>query len=111
MKNKTLIKDISCPVERTIEVIGDKWSILILRELFLNGGSRKFKDFSDALTGISPNLLSTRIKKLCEYDVLESRVYSEHPPRNEYVLTEKGQDIGSIVQGLRSWGNKHTKEN
>ena len=108
MNEKTLIKDITCPVERAVDVIGDKWTALILRELVLNG-PRRFKDLSDSLSGISPNLLSLRIKKLIEYDIMESRLYSEHPPRNEYVLTEKGRDLAPLIDGLRAWGTKHTR--
>lgn len=107
MGNKTVIKGVKCPVARGVEVIGDKWAALILRDLFLQG-PRRFQDFSDSLNGISPNILSGRIKKLLELDIIQTQQYSMHPPRNEYTLSEKGKDLGLVIAGLRDWGNKHT---
>lgn len=104
---KTIIKGVKCPVARGVEVIGDKWTALILRDLFLQG-PRRFQDFADSLIGISPNVLSGRIKKLLELDIINTQQYSAHPPRNEYVLSDKGKDLSDIIAGLRDWGIKHT---
>ncbi len=109
MNNKTLIKGVRCPVARSIEVIGDKWTALILRDLFLQG-PRRFQDFTNSLQGISPNVLSGRIKKLLELDVIKTQQYSAHPPRYEYDLSEKGRDLYDIIAGLRDWGIKHTRD-
>ena len=109
MKNKTVIKGVRCPVARGVEVVGDKWAALILRDLFLHG-PRRFQDFADSLQGISPNILSSRIKKLLELDIIETQQYSAHPPRNEYALSDKGKDLGDVIAGLRDWGIKHTSE-
>jgi DNA-binding HxlR family transcriptional regulator len=96
-----------CPVARTLNVIGERWTILILRDLSLHG-PRKFQDFERSLTGISPNTLSARLKTLEEHGVVERRFYAEHPPRAEYVLTEKGRELRPVLRALREWGDKHT---
>jgi DNA-binding HxlR family transcriptional regulator len=98
---------IDCPVACTLDVIGERWSMLILRDLFLRG-PRKFQDFEGSLQGISPNTLSTRLKHLEEAAVIERRFYEDHPPRAEYVLTDKGRQLGPILKALRSWGRRHT---
>ena len=81
--------DMRCPIARTLEIVGERWTILILRDL-VTGGPRKFQDFERSLTGISPNTLSARLKRLEEAGIVERRFYEQHPPRAEYVLTEKG---------------------
>lgn len=99
--------DPRCPVARTLEIIGERWTILILRDLILDG-PRKFQDFLVSLSGISPNTLSARLKALEESGIIERRFYEEHPPRAEYVLTEKGRDLRPVLRTLRDWGQKHT---
>jgi DNA-binding HxlR family transcriptional regulator len=95
-----------CPVARTLDVIGDRWSMLILRDLFLHG-PRKFHDLQNSLTRISPNTLSARLKTLEEHAIVSRRLYEEHPPRAEYVLTEKGNELRPVLRSLRVWGEKH----
>jgi DNA-binding HxlR family transcriptional regulator len=97
-----------CPVARTLEIIGERWTILILRDLMLRG-PRKFQDLLVSLTGISPNTLSARLKTLEDNGIVERRFYEDHPPRAEYVLTEKGRDLRPVLRTLRDWGEKHTK--
>ena len=99
--------DRTCPVARTLEIIGDRWTILIIRDLLLKG-PRKFLDFELSLAGISPNTLSARLKILEEADLIERRFYEQHPPRAEYVLTGKGRQLGPVLQTLLDWGRKHT---
>jgi len=99
--------DPECPVARTLEIIGERWTILVLRDLFLFG-PRKFQDFQNSLQGIAPNTLSARIKRLEVAGVIERRLYSEHPPRAEYRLTEKGRALGPALLALKSWGEMHT---
>jgi DNA-binding HxlR family transcriptional regulator len=94
-------------VARTLAIIGDRWSILILRDLLLDG-PRRFLDLETSLAGISPNTLSARLRTLEEADVIERRYYEQHPPRAEYVLTEKGRELGPVLRALRQWGEKHT---
>ena len=98
---------LDCPVARTLDVIGDRWTILILRDLLLLG-ARRFQDFSETLPGLTPSVLSARLKELEDGDIIESRPYSEHPPRSEYVLTPKGRSLGPILKALRQWGEAQT---
>jgi DNA-binding HxlR family transcriptional regulator len=97
----------SCPVARTLEIIGDRWTILIVRDLLLKG-PRKFIDLELSLQGISPNTLSARLKTLEETGLIERRFYEQHPPRAEYLLTAKGRELGPVLRALRDWGQKHT---
>ena len=99
---------LDCPVARTLDVIGERWSVLILRDLFLQG-ARKFQDFESSLVGISPNTLSARLKRLEGGGIIERRFYEEHPPRAEYVLTAKGRELGPVMKALRAWCERHTR--
>jgi len=101
--------ELDCPVARTLDIIGERWSVLILRDLLLHG-ARKFQDFENSLSGISPNTLSARLKRLEEGGIIERRFYEEHPPRAEYVLTAKGRELGPVMKALRAWGERHTKK-
>ena len=98
---------LDCPVARTLDVIGDRWTILLLRDFLLHG-ARRFQDFSDTLPGLTPSVLSGRLKELEESGIIESRLYSDHPPRAEYLLTDKGRSLGPILKALRQWGESHT---
>lgn len=95
-----------CPVARTLDLIGERWTILLLRDL-LRQGPRRFQDFQDALQGIAPNTLSARLKALEDNGLVQRQLYSEHPVRLEYVLTDKGRSLGPIVKAMRDWGSKH----
>lgn len=96
-----------CPVARTLDIVGDRWTILILRDLLANP-SRRFQELETSLRGISPNTLSARLKNLEEHAIVARRLYEEHPPRAEYVLTPKGRELGPALQALLVWGRKHT---
>ena len=96
---------IHCPVARAVAVIGDSWTVLILRDLFLDG-PRKFQDLQESLASLSPNTLSSRLKKLEEHGIVSRRFYEQRPPRAEYVLTEKGRELGPILKALREWGSR-----
>ncbi|HXY36328.1 MAG TPA: helix-turn-helix domain-containing protein [Planctomycetaceae bacterium] len=100
--------DLHCPVARTLEIIGERWTILILRDLFRDGSCR-FHDLQDSLKGLSPNTLSARLKGLEEHGIIGRRLYEEHPPRAEYFLTEKGRSLGPILKALLDWGQKYSK--
>lgn len=95
--------DKNCPIGRLMNVIGDDWSIMILRDLFLQDSCR-FQDFMNSLSGPSPNTLSSRLKWLVDQGIIQRRVYSEHPPRAEYTLTDKGQELGPILLAMKKWG-------
>lgn len=93
-----------CPAARTLECVGEWWSILILRDAFQ--GFTRFDEFQKSL-GIAPNILSRRLAHLTDVGMFERRRYSERPPRYEYVLTAKGRDFFPVVVALFAWGNKH----
>lgn len=95
-----------CPVARTLDIVGERWTLLILRDLTLDG-PRKFQDFQRSLPGMSPNTLSARLKTLEQHGIVERRIYTDHPPRAEYVLTGKGRELGPVLRALRGWGEKH----
>ena len=95
-----------CPVARTLDIIGERWTILVVRDLYLLG-PRRYQDFIDSLEDVSPNTLSSRLKTLEANGVVERSFYSNHPPRAEYQLTDKGKDLGVVLKALRGWGEKH----
>jgi DNA-binding HxlR family transcriptional regulator len=97
-----------CPIARSLDVIGDRWTILILRDLVVEG-PRKFQDFERSLHRISPNTLSMRLKRLEDAGIVTRRFYEQHPPRAEYVLTEAGKELGPVLKALFTWGQRHTR--
>jgi DNA-binding HxlR family transcriptional regulator len=94
-----------CPVACSLDLLGDRWTLLIVRDLLAGPG--RFGALLESLPGIAPNILSERIKLLEEHGIVGRRFYSEHPPRAEYVLTEKGQELGVVIGALASWGARH----
>jgi DNA-binding HxlR family transcriptional regulator len=95
----------NCPVARALDVIGERWSLLILRDLFLKGPLR-FQQLEAGLEGLAPNTLSARLKALESKGVIGTRLYEKHPPRYEYFLTEKGKALGPVLRALRNWGEQ-----
>ncbi len=95
-----------CPVARTLDLIGERWTILLLRDLLLQG-PRRFQDFQTSLPGIAPNTLSARLKSLEDHGLVRRQLYNDRPPRLEYVLTDKGRSLGPILKVMRDWGTKH----
>lgn len=93
-----------CPIARSLERVGEWWTILILRDAF--HGLTRFDQFQRSL-GIAPNMLTRRLCALVEEGLLERRRYCEHPPRDEYVLTERGRDFWPVLVVLTEWGNRH----
>lgn len=98
------VSDHECPIARCVDPIGDWWSILILRDAL--EGVTRFDAFQKSL-GIAPTILTRRLNSLVDDGLLQRRRYSEHPPRDEYLLTEKGQDFQPVLFSLLAWGNKH----
>jgi DNA-binding HxlR family transcriptional regulator len=92
-----------CSVARTLSVVGDRWTMLVLRQAFL--GTRRFGDFLTAL-GISRPVLKERLDKLVENEVMERQRYEDRPPRYEYRLTEKGRDLYPIMIAMLGWGDR-----
>jgi DNA-binding HxlR family transcriptional regulator len=103
MRHKSL-GEMPCPIARSLERVGEWWSMLIMRDA-LHGFTR-FDQFQKSL-GIAPNMLTRRLDALVEAGLLERRRYSEHPPRDEYLPTARGRDFRPVLIALLAWGNKH----
>jgi DNA-binding HxlR family transcriptional regulator len=99
--------ELRCPVARALDVIGDRWTILIVRDLYLYE-TRRFQDFEPRMRGLTPSVLSARLKELECGGIVSSRPYTEHPPRLEYFLSQKGKELWPILLELKAWGEKHT---
>ena len=95
----------TCPVARSLEFLGERWTLLIVRDLLM--GPKKFQDFSASLSGVAPAVLSHRLKVLEKNGIVSRRLYSEHPPRAEYALTEQGLELRPVVRALGIWGARH----
>lgn len=93
-----------CSIARTLEVVGERWTLLVLRECFL--GTARFDDFQRRL-GIARNVLQSRLERLQEEGVLERRRYQERPQRHEYRLTAEGRDLLPVLLALLEWGDRH----
>ena len=94
-----------CPIARTLDVVGEWWTIVLVRDAFR--GARRYEDFRGV--GIADNILTARLKKLVDAGILERRRYQERPERFEYVLTEKGRDLLPVLGALGLWGKKWTE--
>ncbi|MEW8626108.1 MAG: helix-turn-helix domain-containing protein [Candidatus Thiodiazotropha sp.] len=95
----------SCPVASTLDIIGDKWTLLVVRDLF--AGKRTYSEFQGSPEKIPTNILAERLKRLTEYEVVVKRPYQHHPVRYEYELTAKGKDLGPVLMAMVQWGEKH----
>jgi DNA-binding HxlR family transcriptional regulator len=89
-------------VAKTLELIGHRWTILLLRGL-LRHGPRRFQDFQVSLPGVAPNILSSRLKSMEDDGLVRRELYFERPPWVVYLLTEKGRSLGTIVKAMRDW--------
>ncbi|AXK52342.1 helix-turn-helix domain-containing protein [Pseudomonas protegens] len=103
MQRKSLI-DAECPIARSLERVGEWWSILIMRDAL--HGLRRFDEFSRSLE-IAPNMLTRRLNSLVEAGLLERQAYSERPLRYQYVPTAKGEDFRVVLMAFVAWGNRH----
>ena len=97
------------PVAKALEVIGGRWTALILLELLR--GNHRFAELRESVQGIAPNVLSDRLKHLEKHGIVERRFYSDHPPRAEYYLTRKGHELGIVAGALAAWGAKYLSDN
>jgi len=94
----------NCSIARALEVLGERWTLLILRDSF--HGVARFDDFHRRL-GLARSVLTARLQRLCDHGVLERRLYQERPDRYEYRLTEMGRELFPVLVGLRRWGDRH----
>jgi DNA-binding HxlR family transcriptional regulator len=95
----------SCPVAKSLEFLGERWTLLIVRDLFT--GPKKFHDLLKSLAGVAPGVLSHRLKILEDHGIIQRRLYSEHPPRAEYTLCERGIELRPVIRALGIWGSRH----
>jgi DNA-binding HxlR family transcriptional regulator len=95
--------DMDCSIAQTLEVVGEWWSLLIVRDALI--GISRFDEFQERL-GISRNVLNQRLGRLVEEGVLEKVPYQDHPPRFDYRLTEKGRDLWQVLNAMREWGDR-----
>lgn len=95
----------ACPIARTLDLVGDRWTLLIVRDLFL--GDRRFTEIRKRSPGMPTKMLSDRLKSLEQHGIVERKVYSEHPLRAEYQLTTLGRSLEPIVSAIFEWGMQH----
>lgn len=105
---RTSLADFTCSIARTLDVVGEWWTPLIVRDVYL--GLRRFEQIRSNL-GMSRKVLAQRLDRLVGEGILERRPYSERPPRHEYVLTEKGLDLAPPLLALMAWGDRWTAGN
>lgn len=98
------LNDTICPVARTAEIISGKWTLLIIRDLA--SGVKRFNQLERSLQGISPKTLSERLRSLEEEGIITRQMFAEVPPRVEYSLTEKGQDLIHVIESMRNYGSR-----
>ncbi|MEP6783726.1 MAG: helix-turn-helix domain-containing protein [Acidobacteriota bacterium] len=94
-----------CPVSCTLDVLGDKWSLLVVRDLMR--GKKRYAEFLESSEGIPTNILAERLKRLVAKGLIRSHRYSQHPPRLEYELTAKGEDLRPIIRAMVEWGVRY----
>lgn len=99
----------NCPVARTLDLVGDRWTLLIIRDLFL--GKTRFSQFRESTPAPPPKLLSERLQRLERHGLIERVVYSQRPLRAGYRLTSKGQALRGVVREMVVWGLEHTFTN
>ena len=101
-------KGLNCPVARALKIVGERWTMLIVRDLLIDGRAR-YQTLMKSLEGVSPNTLSARLKRLEAAGVVDKEIYQGNPPRAEYILTARGRELGSVVGALYAWGQSHTE--
>jgi len=96
--------DKNCPVEKTVNIIGGKWTLLILRDLFV--GTKRFGELRTSLTGVSPKTLTEKLRTLEQDGIVERKIFPEVPPRVEYSLTKRGKTLKKIFDEMQQWGTQ-----
>ncbi|MGC9195444.1 MAG: winged helix-turn-helix transcriptional regulator [Syntrophobacteraceae bacterium] len=94
-----------CPVEITLALLGNKWKVLILRELFK--GTKRFGELFRGISGISQKMLTQQLRQMEEDDLIDRKVYAEVPPRVEYSITETGRSLKPILDEMHRWGERY----
>lgn len=97
-----------CPIATTLDLIGDRWTLLLIRDIGLFGKHRN-KEFQNGAEGIPSNILASRLKTMVSNGLLEKRIYQNHPPRYEYHLTPAGQGLLEVVRSMALWASRHVE--
>ena len=108
MTNKIISNQEFCGVAETVRIIGRKWTLLILKELFT--GTKRFNQLQRSLNGISPRTLSQRLKQMEDDKILVKKIFAEVPPHVEYSLSDKGYSLSRIIGDMRTWGEHEHEE-
>lgn len=95
----------SCPVAGVLDIVGDKWTLVVVRDLFLN--KHRYGDFLTSPEAIPTNILAERLKRLEAAGIVKRELYQDNPPRAEYFLTTKGADLGPVLRAMRQWGKQY----
>ncbi|SEP19098.1 DNA-binding transcriptional regulator, HxlR family [Nitrosovibrio sp. Nv6] len=105
MDNKLMFERSQCPITNGLDIFGDKWTLLIIRDLVL--GKRRYQELISSPENIASNILAHRLKRLEVAGLVTRRAYQQKPERYEYVLTEKGKDLRPVLEAISRWGTKH----
>ncbi|WP_248923899.1 winged helix-turn-helix transcriptional regulator [Paenibacillus hamazuiensis] len=100
--------DLPCNIAQTLNIIGDRWTLLVIHEILV--GRSTFNEIKKALSGISSKMLSDRLKYLEDGGLVVSTLYSDHPPRYQYKLTDSGKDLEGVFNALLLWGRQHLEK-
>jgi DNA-binding HxlR family transcriptional regulator len=95
----------SCPVAGVLDIVGDKWTLVVVRDLFLN--KHRYGDFLTSPEAIPTNILAERLKRLEAAGIIKRELYQDNPPRAEYFLTSKGADLAPVLRAMRQWGKQY----
>lgn len=98
----------ACPVETTLSLIGDKWKVLILRDLL--GGTKRFSQLKRSIGNVSQKVLTAQLRDMEQKGLITRRVYAEVPPKVEYTLTETGYSLKPVLDAMSEWGSKYKQE-
>lgn len=96
----------TCPIANVLDIVGDKWTLLVVRDLLLSGKHR-YGEFQSSPEAIPTNILADRLKRLEAVGLVKKEFYQDKPPRAEYFITRKGADLGPVLQALGEWGQKY----
>ena len=105
---KAVFERSCCPITNGLDIFGDKWSLLIVRDLML--GKRRYQDLISSPESIASNILADRLKRLESAGLVHRRAYQQSPPRYEYILTEKGTDLKPVLEAIAAWGERYYPE-
>lgn len=94
-----------CPIANTLDILGDKWTLLVIRDLF--AGKSTYSELQSSPESIPTNILANRLKRLADFGIIEKTPYQQRPLRHAYRLTDKGNSLGPVVKAIAEWGNKN----